>query len=130
MRKAHSQKNTLLQFAQANAKTKNCKRVFFLPNQEKLKNKKFPTLQKNKTSPPHNPRQTSTLTDYGFTQKDTATGHGRGRASANKVLPQWGLTSFYETFVRKQTTVLLLNFGAENPPLRQYPNRWLPCLGV
>jgi len=26
--------------------------------------------------------------------------------------------------VLKQTVVHLLNFGAENPPLRQYPNRY------
>ena len=44
--------------------------------------------------------------------------------AANKVLPQWGVKCFYETFVLKQTVVHLLNFGAENPPLRQYPNRW------
>lgn len=43
--------------------------------------------------------------------------------AANKVLPQWGVKCFYETFVLKQTVVHLLNFGAENPPLRQYPNR-------
>jgi hypothetical protein len=43
--------------------------------------------------------------------------------TANKVLPQWGLTCFYETFVLKQTALLLLSFGAKNPPLRQYPNR-------
>jgi len=59
--KRHPQKNTLLQFAQGNATTKNCKRVFFSPTQEKLKNKKFPTLQKNKTSQPHSPRQTDTI---------------------------------------------------------------------
>ena len=44
--------------------------------------------------------------------------------AANKVLPQWGVKCFYETFVLKQTVVHLLNFGAENPPLRQYPNRY------
>lgn len=44
--KANTQKNTLLQFAQANAQTKNCKRVFFSPSQIKLKNKKFPTASK------------------------------------------------------------------------------------
>ena len=43
--------------------------------------------------------------------------------TANKVLPQWGLTCFYETLVGKQTAVHLLNFGAKNPPLRQYPER-------
>ena len=47
--------------------------------------------------------------------------------AANMVLPQWGLTCFYETFVLKQTAVLLLNFGAKNPPLRQYPTRYLLC---
>jgi hypothetical protein len=49
------------------------------------------------------------------TEKEARTG--------NMVLPQWGLTYFYETFVLKQTVVLLLSFGAKNPPLRQYPNR-------
>jgi hypothetical protein len=58
--KSHPQKNTLLQFAQGNAATKNCKRVFFSPTQEKLKNKNFPSLQKNKTSQTHSPRQTDT----------------------------------------------------------------------
>ncbi|WOC52883.1 hypothetical protein BPO_2236 [Bergeyella porcorum] len=48
--------------------------------------------------------------------------------AANKVLPQWGVKCFYETFVLKQTVVHLLNFGAENPPLRQYPNRYVTFL--
>ena len=38
--KASSQKNTLLQAAQANAETKACKRVFFSPSQEEF----FPPL--------------------------------------------------------------------------------------
>ncbi|MBM3418056.1 MAG: hypothetical protein FJY17_03925 [Bacteroidetes bacterium] len=46
-------------------------------------------------------------------------------AAANKVLPQWGLTCFYEVFVLKQTAVHLLNICAKNPPLRQYPNRYV-----
>ncbi len=41
--------------------------------------------------------------------------------TANKVLPQWGLTCFYETFVLKQTVVLLLNFGAKNSPTAAIP---------
>ncbi len=44
--KANAQKNTHLQVAQANAKPKICKRVFFSPPQEKLKNKKISTFQK------------------------------------------------------------------------------------
>ena len=43
------------------------------------------------------------------------------------VLPQWGVKCFYETFVGKRTAVLLLNFGAKIPPLRQYPNRCQQC---
>jgi len=113
-----------LQPLQADPQTKAAKRVCFSLTQEKLKNKKSPSLQKNKTSQPHNPRQANTLTDYDFIQTDTATRHGRRRASANMVLPQWGVKCFYETFVHKQTVVLLLNICAKNPPLRQYPNRY------
>ena len=53
--------------------------------------------------------------------------HSNGRTEArtdNMVLPQWGLTCIYETFVHKRTIVHLLNFCAKNPPLRQYPNRY------
>lgn len=46
------------------------------------------------------------------------------KPAANMVLPQWGVKCFYETFVHKQTVVHLLNFGAKNPPLRQYPKRY------
>ena len=41
----------------------------------------------------------------------------------NKVLPKWRQKCYYETFVQGSTFVLLLNFSANNPPLRQYPNR-------
>ena len=47
------------------------------------------------------------------------------RAAGNKVLPQWGLTNFYGATVHKRTFVSLINSGADNPPLRQYPNRCL-----
>ncbi len=72
----------ILQPLHPDPQTKAAKRVCFFPTQEKLKNKKFPTLQKNKTSQPHDPRQTSTLADYDFTQTNTATGYRRRRASA------------------------------------------------
>lgn len=42
----------------------------------------------------------------------------------NKVLPKWRQKCFYETIVQGSTFVLLLNFSANNPPLRQYPTRW------
>ena len=44
--------------------------------------------------------------------------------TANKVLPKWRQKCYYEAFVQGLTGVLLLNFSANNPPLRQYPNRY------
>ena len=43
-------KNTLLQFAQCSRTKQKLQESIFSPTQEKLKNKKSPTLQKNKTS--------------------------------------------------------------------------------
>ncbi|HNK90399.1 MAG TPA: hypothetical protein PKN63_07545 [Chitinophagales bacterium] len=42
----------------------------------------------------------------------------------NTVLPKWRQKCYYETFVQGSTVVLLLNFSANIPPLRQYPNRY------
>lgn len=87
-RNSHPQKNTLLQFTQANAVTKNCKRVFFSPPQEKLKNKKFPTLQKIKLLLTHSANLTDTASNVNrFVDKvcglDTADHRTERRASGN-----------------------------------------------
>ena len=58
--KSQSTKNTLLQVAQGNRTNQNLQESIFSPAQEKLKNKKFPSLLKNKTSQTHSPRQTGT----------------------------------------------------------------------
>ena len=42
----------------------------------------------------------------------------------NKVLPKAGLNGFDWTFVQGSTFVILLNYCAKNPRLRQYPNRY------
>ncbi|MCZ2281872.1 MAG: hypothetical protein LC120_01985 [Bacteroidales bacterium] len=60
----------ILEPLQADPQTKAAKRVCFFPTQEKLKNKKFPPLQKNKTSQPHNPRQTTTLDRHDYERKE------------------------------------------------------------
>jgi len=54
-------KNTLLQAATSQPTNQSLQESIFSPTQEKLKNKKFPSLQKNKTSQPHSPRQTDTI---------------------------------------------------------------------
>jgi hypothetical protein len=85
-----------------------CKHIlFFAPHNS--------TAPKNKKSLQANARNSANLTRQTYGQKEERTD--------NMVLPQWGVKCFYETFVLKQTTVFLLNFGAKNPPLRQYPNR-------
>ncbi len=97
--KSYPQKNTLLKNAQANAASNFFKRVFFSPPKEKLKNKKFPTLQKNKTS---FHRTVHTLTDTASNETtfknsgcklDTSTLRTDRRASGNsgfkKLAVQW-----------------------------------------
>ena len=83
--KSPNTKNTLMQAATSQPTKQSLQESIFSPTQEKLKNKKFPSLQKNKTSQPHNLRQTGTLTGYSIVQMDGLTGQGRRRASANSV---------------------------------------------
>ena len=45
------------------------------------------------------------------------------KAATNIGLAIWRLKCFYETFVQGSTAVILLNFCAKNPPLRQAPKR-------
>jgi hypothetical protein len=58
--KSQRTKNTLLQAAQGNRTNQSLQESIFSPTQEKLKNKKSPPLQKNKTS---FHRTVQTLTD-------------------------------------------------------------------
>ena len=50
--------------------------------------------------------------------------YGEEGRTANKVLPKAGRNDFDSTFVQDSTAVILLNFCAKNPRLRQYPKRW------
>jgi hypothetical protein len=54
------QKHTHLQAAQSSRTDLILQKSVLFPYQKKLKNKKFLSLQKNKTSQPHSPRQTIT----------------------------------------------------------------------
>ena len=120
---SHPQKHTHFAAATSLTADQSCKKSMLFASPKKNFKIFSPTLQKKLKPLTHNPRLIGTLTGYDFRQTNTATGHERRRASANMVLPQWGVKCFYETFVRKRTVVLLLNFCAKNPPLRQYPNR-------
>jgi len=47
--------------------------------------------------------------------------------AGNTVLPKAGLNGFDCAFVQGSTAVILLNFSAKNPRLRQYPKRYHQC---
>lgn len=123
--KALTQINTLLKKAQINAVVSFFKRVFFSPPKEKLKNKKFSTLKKNKTSC-HRSMQTLTnraLKENCFEKRgcklDTSTLRPDRRASGITRLAQWGLTRFIETLCFYCKFLLADNLVFQNPPLRQ-----------
>ena len=127
--KALTQKNTLLQVATSQPTKQSLQESIFSSTQEKLKNKKFPTLQKNKTSPTHGANLTVTASNVNrFGQSvcklDTTNQRPDRRASGNKVLPKAGVTCFYDTFVLNQTFVFQIKSSAKTPRLRQYPKRW------
>ncbi|MBK7389237.1 MAG: hypothetical protein IPI23_09280 [Bacteroidetes bacterium] len=97
--KSTAQKNTLLQFAQYNRTDQKLQESIFFSTQEKLKNKKSPLFQKNKTSF-HRTVQTHTDIDLNsnFFEKsgfklDTSTLRTDRRASGNsgfkKLAVQW-----------------------------------------
>jgi len=122
-------KNTLLQAATSQPTKQSLQESIFSPPQEKLKNKKSPTLQKNKTSF-HRTVQTLTYTAlnvnrFGQSVCKLDTTHLRtdSRAAHNKGLPKAGMTSFYDSFVLNRTLVFQMNGSAEIPRLRQAPNR-------
>ncbi len=92
MQSADPKSKHIAKAAQANATTKALSKSLLFATPKKNFKIFSPTLQKKLKHPTHNPRLTRIWTGYGFSQTDTATRHGRRRASANMVLPQWGLT--------------------------------------
>ncbi|HNG27361.1 MAG TPA: hypothetical protein PLJ37_08120 [Chitinophagales bacterium] len=90
------------------------------PPQEKIQNI-FPFPSKNIKTPDTQADTTETINcsiDNGLQGQTTRT------TGYNTVLPKWRQKCYYETFVQGSTVVLLLNFSANIPPLRQYPNRY------
>ena len=104
--KSPNTKNTLLQAATNQPTKQSLQESIFSPIHENLKNKKFPTLQKNKTTLPHNPIQTSILTVYDIIQMKGLTGQGRRRASANMGLASCGVKCL------NSSAVFQINFSA------------------
>ena len=90
------------------------------PTQEKIQNIFSCPSKKIKT---HDTQADTTETincsiDNGLQGQTTRT------TGYNTVLPKWRVKCYYEAFVQGSTVVIPLNFSANNPPLRQYPNRY------
>ena len=126
MRKALTQKNTLLKTAASQrCKPKYLREYFFLQPKKKF-NFFSPTLRCFNffaTAQPTTDKHPDSLLHTSTGQTNlTRTTEAR---TGNKVLPKAGVTGFYDTFVLNRTLVFQINSSAETPRLRQYPNRYL-----
>ena len=116
-------KNTLLQAATSQPTKQSLQESIFSPTQEKLKNKKFPSLQKDKTSF-HRTVQTLTDTDLNVNRFEQSvckldTTHLRtdSRAAHNKGLKEMAGEVVNQTFVLLIKSSGRLTVRAFKPPL-------------
>ena len=122
-------KNTLLQAATSQPTNQSLQESIFSPTQEKLKNKKSPQLQKNKTSQPHSANLTQTSIDRWTALKKVYSNvthyyFGQTKAHAgNSTYPKGGVSCSKDCFVVNPTLVFQIKFCGESPALRVAANR-------
>ena len=138
MKSPHT-KNTLLQFAQGNRTNQKLQESIFSLTQEKLKNKKSPTLQKNKTSFPRNV-QTLRVTalnvnrfEQSVCKRDTKTLRTDRRASGNSGFKKLAVQWLNELLCFVLSVVLADSFVLRNrqllKPAKRY-NQWFRKITV
>jgi len=123
-----TQKHTHLQAAQISPTDQSLQKSVLFSSPSKLKNKKFPSLLKNKTSQSHTPRQSDTnIHGRHLTAQYLMTLHSDTddrRAATNSGLAEMAGSVVKETFVH------LINFVPgdsevlRTPPLRKPANRY------
>jgi hypothetical protein len=126
-----TQKHTHLQAAQISPIDQSLQKSVLFSILTKLKNKKFPSLLKNKTSQTHTLRQT----DMNIHGRLLTTLHLQpllvdtdgGRAATNSTYTQGGVSCLSDTFVQTESSVLRTNFCAKKPALRVAANRYHQC---
>ena len=135
-KKSQRTKNTLLQVAQGNRTNQNLQESIFSPTQEKLKNKKSPPLQKNKTSC-H--RTVQTLTDTAsnvnfFGQSVcglvTSTHRTDRRASGNSGFKKLAVQWLNEHLCFVSSSVLADSLVLRNRQLLKPAKRKLQCYWI
>ena len=113
-----------MQFAQANAQTKNCKRACFA-NADKIVFKKFPNASKKIKIHQHTARQTqqkmTRKRNIDKAYNDTVDRRPAGNSGFAKKRVQW----LIEHSTSHQLLWYIDSFVLRNPPLRQAPKRCL-----
>jgi len=107
-----------LQFAQANAQTKNCKRASTSSTQKRILKYFFQRFKKIK-HPTHKPDKKSTRQMTQTNDIKMVVTHDRQeRQPITAVWRNGGFSASYDSLVVGSSAVLRLNFCAKNPPLR------------
>ena len=103
MNNSYTQKHTHLQAAQNSRTDQSLQKSVLFSSPNKLKNKKFPSLLKNKTSQTHSPRQTDTNIHGDTDDRRAAT-----NSTYKKLAVQWlnEVLCFVSSFVVADSFVL------------------------
>ena len=112
-----------MQFAQANAQTKNCKRACFA-TADKIVFKKFPNASKKIKIHRHTGRQTQQTMILKLNIDKAYNDKTDRRPAGNRRLAQWRVTWLIENSTSHQLLWYIDSFELRNPPLRQAPNRY------
>ena len=121
---ANSQQSYTLASRTSQRTDQSLPKSFHLSCPDKIELKKISSPSENKkyaTAQPDTTKTEKRSIDNGLQGLTTRT------TGYNTVLPKWRQKCYYETFVLNPTAVILLNFSANNPPLRQYPKRCGAC---
>ncbi len=112
-----------MQFAQANAQTKKCKRACFA-SANKIFFKKFPNASKKIKTHRNTARQTQQRMTRKLNIDKTYNDTTDRRPAVNRRLAQWRVTWLIEHSTSHQHLWCIDSFVLRNPPLRQAPNRY------
>jgi hypothetical protein len=112
-----------LQFAQANAQSKNCKRACFA-NVYKIVFKKFPNASKKIKIHRHAARKTQKTMTRKLNIEKAYSDTTNRRPAGNSTYPKGGVSCSNDSSVVNQTLVFQIKFCGKSPALRVAANRY------
>ena len=116
-----------MQFAQANAQTKNCKRACFA-NADKIVFKKFPNASKKNKIHRHTDQQTQQTMTLKLNTDKTCNSTVDRRPAGNRRLAKKRVQWLIEHSTSYQILCWVDSLVLRNPLLRQAPKRYMLCL--